>query len=258
MKTRTLVLIGAAVFIVSLVLSAPVGLLYAKLVRNPGASAVQFAGLDGSLAEGRASGVLLRGQPLLAGLHWRLRPLALLLARAAFAIDASGELTLEGKAAKRLTGGLDLDDIRAAGPLRRLLLISGDNGVPVDGQFGLKLDRARLRQGFVSRIDGEVTISGLKWTLARDPVVLGDFIARVATIGDLITAKVEPLSGPLDVGGEIRVKTDRSYEIDLQVKAKPEADPLVQNLVRSLGQADTQGFFHVRSAGSLGAASPAS
>lgn len=254
MKTRNLILVGVAVFVVSLVLGAPVALLYAKLVPAPGGGVVPM-GLSGSLSEGRSAALMLNGRPLLKDLHWRLRPLFLLLGRASFHVDSSSELTLDGKAAALATGGLNLDALRAAGPLKQLLTLSGDVGVPVDGQFGLKLDSARIRSGFLSSADGELTISGLRWTLAKDPVPLGDYLLRVATDKGVITGKLEPLSGPIEAGGELRLTAaDRSFEIDLQVRAKPGADALVQNLVRSLGQPDTQGYFHVRNAGHLGGA----
>lgn len=253
MKTRHLVLLGLAVFLVSLLLDAPVALLYAKLVRNPGTGPVPL-GLEGSLREGRAASLTLNGRPLVKDLHWRLRPLWLPLGRAAFRIDSGGELTLDGKAALLATGGIDLDDLRAAGPLKQLLALTGDVGVPVDGQFGLDLDRARVRQGFVSRADGLVTINGLRWTLAKDPVVLGDFQMKLDSSKDGITGTLSSLGGPLDAGGELRIAADRSYVVDFQVKAKPGAEPLVQNLVRSLGQPDTQGYYHIRNTGNLGGA----
>ncbi|GAC1624874.1 MAG: hypothetical protein NVS9B10_11290 [Nevskia sp.] len=255
-RTRNLVILGAAVFLVSLLLNAPVALLHAKLAPPGNGGGLQPSGLDGTLAEGRASSLLMNGRPLLGKLHWRFKPWSLLLARLAFQIDSSGDLTMDGTATRPVTGGLDIDGLRAAGPLKDLLSLTGDVGVPVAGQFGLRLDSARIRSGFVNRVDGEVTINGLKWTLAKDPVLLGDFLLRIATEKDVITGRLEPLSGPLDVGGEIRVKTDRSYEIDLTVKATPNAEPLVQNLVRSLGQPDAQGNFHIRSAGSLAGGAP--
>lgn len=256
-RTRNLVLVGALVFAGSLLLNAPVALLHAKFAPPNNGSGLQPSGLDGTISEGRASSLLLNGVPLLANLRWQFKPLGLLLARLAFHVESSGDLTMDGSVAKPFFGGLNIDGLRATGPLKDLLSLTGDVGVPVAGQFGLKLDNARIRSGFVSSVEGEVTLNAVKWTLAKDPVVLGDFLMRVGTEKNLITAKIEPLSGPLDVGGEIRVKTDRSYEIDVQVKAKPNAEPLVQNLVRSLGQPDTQGYFHIRSAGNLGGAAPA-
>lgn len=250
MKTRSLFLIGAAVFVLSLISTAPVALLYAKLVR--GTPNLQPAGLDGTLFRGSASSLLLNGRPVLSNLHWQFHPLGLLLARASFGVDAQGDLAVDGTVAQRLLGGQSLVDLRATGPLKALLAASGQVGLPVDGQFGLKLDSAQIRSGFVTAAQGELSLNGLRWTLAKDPILLGDFVAHVSTANKQITATLESLAGPLEAGGEVRLLPDRTFEVDLQVKAKPTADALVQNLVRSLGQSDTQGFFHLRSTGSLG------
>jgi hypothetical protein len=201
--------------------------------------------------------VLLNGQPLVTGLHWHFRPWALLLARAAFNIDSSGSLTLEGKVAKLITGGLNLDDLRATGPLKTLLVITGDAYAPFDGQIGLKLDSARIRNGFVTAIEGELTINSLRSTLGAQPTVFGDLIARITTTKDVITAKLEPLSGPLDLSGEVRVMSNRDYEIDVQVRAKPDAPETVRNQIKLIGQPDAQGYYRIRSSGNMGGATPA-
>lgn len=251
MKTRSLLLIGVAVFVLSLISTAPVALLYAKLVR--GTPAVQPAGLAGTLFRGSASSLLLNGRPMLSNLHWQFHPLGLLLARASFGVESSGDVALAGTVAQRLLGGQSLSDLRGTGPLKALLAASGQVGLPVDGQFGLKLDSAQIRSGFLSSADGDLSLNGLRWTLAKDPILLGDFVAHISTANKQITATLESLAGPIEAGGEVRLLADRTYEVDLQVKAKPTADAFVQNLIRSLGQSDTQGFFHIRSTGSLGA-----
>lgn len=250
MKRRHLILIGIAAFLVSLIVSAPAALLYSKLPHRPGN--IELSGIDGTLIDGGASALLLGGQPLLSGLQWHFRPAQLLLGRAAFALESSGALSVSGSAAQLITGGLNIDHLRAAGALKSLLALSGNFAVPIKGQFGLKLDSARIRNNFIKSAEGEVTVNALTWTLSREPALLGDFLARISTDKAGISAKLSPLSGPLDVGGELRVRSDRSYEIDIQVKAKPDAPPLIQNLLHSLGQPDTAGYQHIRSTGNLG------
>jgi hypothetical protein len=252
MKTRTLVMIGLLAFLIFTVLSAPVGTLYGWF--GPKTGSVQPLGLDGSLAEGRVAGVLVNGKPTLSDLHWRFKPLQLLLARAGFHVDGGGEtLTLDVGIALLPGSGFNLSDTRVAGNVKALLGLAGQAFLPIDGQAGLTLDRFKLRKGFPTLAEGRLQLDHLAWTLSKDPLILGDFEALISTDNDRIIAKVQPLAGPLDVGGEIRLLTaDRAYEVDLQVKPKPNAEPLVQNLVRSLGQPDTQGFWHVRSRGALG------
>lgn len=249
MKTKHLVIIGVLVFAVSLLLSAPIALLQARLL--PPTGATQLSGLDGTLSEGHAASLLRNGRGVASNLHWQFRPLSLLLGRATFRIDGSGENTFDGKISQLIGGAINLDAVRAAGPLKNLLALTGDVAVPVDGRFGLMLDHAQIRKGFLTRAEGELHIDALRWTLAKEPPLLGDFLAKISTEKGVVIAKLEPSSGPLDVGGEVRLLADRNFEIDVRVKPKPTAEPLVQNLVRSLGQPDTEGWFHVRSRGQL-------
>ncbi len=151
------------------------------------------------------------------------------------------------------TGGVNLSDGRVAGAMKALLGLAGMGYLPIDGQAGLTVDSLKLRKGFPTSAEGRLQIDRLAWSLSKEPLVLGDFQGLITTEGDRILTRVSPLSGPLDVSGEVRLLTvDRAYEVDLQIKPKADAPAMVQNLVRSLGQPDPQGYWHVRSKGNLG------
>lgn len=257
MKTRTLVIVGLLAFVVFAGVSAPVATLHAWFA--PKAGPVQPVGLEGSLAEGRLAGLMVNGRPTVTDLHWRFRPLQLLLGRLGFRVDGGGQaVTLDGLVGLLPGSRVRVADARVAGAVKAVLGLAGQAYLPIDGQAGLALDHLTLRKGFPTSAEGRLQIDRLAWTLSKDPLILGDFEAQVTTEGDRIIAKVQPLAGPLDVGGEVRLLTaDRAYEVDLQIKPKPNAEPMVQNLVRSIGQPDTQGYWHVRSRGSLGPASAA-
>ena len=243
MKTRALWLIGLLVFAGTLLLSTPVALLLPQLAKIP--NAPQLAGASGTVAEGTASALVSNGRPLLKNLHWRFRPLQLLLARLAYAIDASGELSLSGTVARSPTALL-VNGLRVAGDLRALLAMANGFALPVAGQFGLDVANASVVDNWPKRLDGELKLEGLRWTLAAHPLVLGDFVAHLETQDKLIVAKLATVSGAVEVGGEIRLNPDRSADVDLQVKAKADADPLIVNLIGSMGQPDTQGYYHLK------------
>lgn len=243
MKIRTLWLIGLLVFAGTLVLSTPVALLLPQLAKRP--NAPQLAGAAGTVSEGTAAALVSNGRPVLKNLHWRFRPIELLLARVAYAVDASGELSLSGTVA-RSPAALRLDGLRVAGDLRPLLALANGFVLPVAGQFGLDVANASVVDNWPKQLNGELKLEGLRWTLAAHPLVLGDFVAHLETQDKLIVAKLATVSGAVDVGGEIRLNPDRSADVDLQLKARPGADPLIVNLVGSMGQPDTQGYFHFK------------
>lgn len=250
MKTRTLVLTGVGCFLLFAIIGAPIGPLHARFA-NP-ADPMQPVGLTGTLFNGAASAVTVNGRPVVRQLTWSLKPFALLMARLGVHItgDADG-LSFEGNVAKLIGGSVAVDSMRAAGPIKSLLTLTGDALVPIDGSVGLTLDSLKLVDNFPKSVSGELQIGSLKWALGPNPVALGDLKAAITTEAGVIIARVSPVSGPLDVGGELRVLADKAYEVDLKVKAQPNADITVQNLVRSLGEADPEGYFRIKTRGQL-------
>lgn len=250
MKTRTLILVGIGSFLAFLIASAPVAAIYPRLA--PADSPLQLSGLSGSIFSGSASAVSYQGRNIARPLNWRFSPLALIAARLGFDVDGSVDgLLFDGTVARTLGGNILVSSLAASGSLKGLLALSGDAQLPLDGDVGIKLDRLTLVQQFPKQASGDISIAGLRWSLGRNPLVLGDFALAVSTDAGVIVAKIAPTAGSLDVGGEVRVNADRSYEVDLKVKARPDAEPAVQNLVRTLGQPDTEGYFRIKTRAQL-------
>ncbi|MGQ3057847.1 MAG: type II secretion system protein N [Nevskia sp.] len=245
MKTRNLLLIGVLSFVGFVVAGAPVAAVWPHLAaRLP---SLDLAGLSGTVLAGSASAVSVNGKAVARPLHWSFSPLALLAARLGFNVQGELEgLQFDGRVARTLGGDLVVDALHGSGSLKGLLNLTGDVFLPVDGSVALSLDSLRLVGNFPKQVTGDLQLSNLRSTLTRDGQPMGDFTISIRTEADVIVARVEPTAGPLDVGGEIRVMADRSYEVDLKVKAKPEATPAIQNLVRTLGQADTEGYFRIK------------
>ena len=97
-----------------------------------------------------------------------------------------------------------------------------------------------------------MTVRGLGWKLGRESVLLGDYAATLDNETGGVKAEIATLSGVLEISGKARLGDDRSYEVDLQMRPKPNAPPMVPNLVRTLGAPDSQGWYHVRRRGQLG------
>lgn len=251
MKTRTLVIAGALVFVYTLVVHAPVALVYSRF--KPQNGAVELVGLEGTVGRGSAAGVLLRGHTAARDLQWRLQPLQLLLGRAAFHVRSSGQgLLVDGRLALLPDGGVRLSDLRSSGPVAPLLAAAG-LFLPVEGAFGLELETLQLRDGVPVRAQGRLQLSGLAWKLGRDPLRLGDFEALIAPDAEGLAAQIRSLAGGLELSGDAHLKADRGYDLHLQLKARADAPPALANMLRSLGQPDNQAFYHLRRRGQLAA-----
>ncbi|WP_295684396.1 type II secretion system protein N [uncultured Nevskia sp.] len=250
MKTRSLLWVGIGSFIAFLIATAPIASIYPRIA--PPGSPLQLTGLSGSVFSGSAGSLSYQGRSLAKPLNWTFSPLALIAARLGFHINGSVDgLLFDGHVSRTLGGNIVVSSLAASGGLKGLLALSGDAQLPIDGDVGVKLEELILVEKFPKQASADIDIVRLRWTLGRNPLVLGDFKMVVTTEAGVIVAKVSPTGGPLDVGGELRLNTDRSYEIDLKVKAKPEAEPAVQNLVRTLGQPDTQGYYRIKSRAQL-------
>lgn len=254
MSLRTSLLIGLAAFLGFLVWHLPATHLYAGSLPKEGTAALQLHGLSGALGEGRASGLSLRQQPVLGGLHWQLRPLSLLLGRLSADVEAADPILTAGVSVG--LGGLRVRDLRLNGNLRPLLAAAGQPFLPLDGQVGLDFGALRIRGGWPTAAEGRIELRQLHYTLARDPVLLGDYTASVQPEGDDLVLLVQTQGGALEVNGDGRIKPDRHYELHLQLKARPGAPPMVQNLLRSLGDPDAQGYYHLRRQGQAPAEAP--
>lgn len=258
MKRRNLILLGLLVFVCTLALHAPAATVHAWLAPRLGSASLRLEGLSGTLAQGRAAQILYQGHPAASGLTWTFQPLRLLLGRASFRLSSMGSEgpLIDGTVYVVPSGTLTLADFRLAAPLKAVFAAAGQPFVPVEGQAGGDVARLKLRNNWPVSAEGTITVRGLAWKLGREPVLLGDYEARLEDETAGIKATIRSLGGALEVAGEGRVGQDRSYELDLRMKPRPDAPPLVPNLVRSLGQPDNQGWYHLRRTGQAPAPPP--
>lgn len=252
MKLRWLLLIGALVFVVTLVTQAPVAVLYAWL--KP-AGGVQLMGLEGSVMQGRAAAVQVDGRVAMEDVVWTLHPLPLLAGRAAFDVSSGKDALLMNGRITAVPGGFNADGLRATGALKQLLAAAGQAFLPVDGQAGLELTSLRVRKGLPQSAEGRLSIRGLSSQLGQ-PLLLGDFQADITPESDGIKALITTLAGPLDASGEARLKQDRSYTLDLRLRSKPDADPALVRMLPMLGKPDAQGNYRIQRGGRLAEPAP--
>jgi len=257
-KIRTLVLIGAAVFLWTLLLHAPAATLYTWFA--PKASPVQLYGMEGGIGEGKLQSLALNGRVLLQNLRWSFQPWWLPLLRASFHLEGGNQdLNLNGRAAF-VIGGINLSSLHGGAGVKGLLGLAGFPFLPADGLARFDIDSLKLRHGFPAAAAGTVELHSLSFALGQ-PMPLGDFKATISTAPPpagtsappSIKVVIETLGGPLDATGEVHLQADRSYDYDLQVKAKDNADPNLRNMLQAggLGQPDTRGYYHLRNRGQL-------
>lgn len=250
MSRKWYIAIAVAVFIASLIGQAPAATLYAWF-KPKGPAPVELMGLQGTISSGRAAGISANNRPVLNNLNWTLQPWRLLLGQLGFHVESHGDTTLDSHVAHSLFGTTSVNDTQGVMGLKSLLAAIGQPFLPLDGLARLQLKSLRVRGGQFKSANGRVEIHGLAWTLAQEPIVLGDFAATVTTENDIIIAKFEPLAGALELNGTAKLSPDQSYDAELQLRPKPGAPPLLNSLLGSIGPADPQGWHHIRQQGKL-------
>lgn len=249
--------LGLAAFVYAMVVHAPVASLHAWLRPEP-PPAMDAVGLDGSLARGRAAGITQGGRAVLNDIAWELRPLALLAGRLSFDVHGGGEAAvLSGRVTRLPLGDLRLKNFHLAGSVKTVLGALGQPFVPYDGSADLAIARLTVDAGIPVDAEARAEIRGLSWALAREPIPFGDFQVEIVTDDeDAIVATVSALRGNVEAAGEARLLADeaRSWSVDLRLKARPGAPPMVMNQLRSIGPADSSGYHHLKRQGQLASA----
>jgi len=209
---------------------------------------IQLSGISGSIWHGRAAEGLAAGA-YFRDLSWRLKPLALLGGKLAFATDsspASGRLHTD--VAVGLNGTITFSGLSGTLPLTLVHPAFQQNGL--SGDISLQFDHLVLKDGLPVEARGSVTISGF-FVPTLSAGVLGDFRAEFQTTDRGITASLDDLSGVLDVAGVITVSPDRSYSLIGEVAARPGAPPSVEQQLQYLGSPNERGQRPFRFEGTL-------
>lgn len=246
---KRLLLVAAMVFGLTLISQTPAALLH--LAFQSKTSTLKVHGLQGAWTAGTLSGISLNGRLVAQDLRWDLNFWPLLLGRVGLEISGGGQIaTVEGGISSGL-GGTRLSGLRFAGAIKSLAASAGYAFVPVDGRAGGDIEKLVLKNGQLDYADATIELKSLAWTLARDPLLLGDFHAEISTAPEAITAVISSPAGPLEASGSAKLLPDQSYDVDILVKPKPGASELLLNYVKTLGAPDPQGFYHLRKRGKL-------
>lgn len=250
MSSRWLVLLGTLAFLLTLVLHAPAAVLY-QWTRPKAPGPTVLHGLHGTLAQGGFASMTVNNRPVLTDARWTLQPAWLALLRLSAEVETRGDTVVRVGLSRGLFGTLRLSQLNAAGSVKSLLGALGQPALPVEGQARLEFPLLRLDDGIPVEARGSAEIQNLAWALAREPLPLGNFTADLSTGDDGIRVDLASGAGPLELSGNARLAPDHAYDLHLQLRPRPQASPQLLSLLRSLGQPDAQGWYHIRRNGSL-------
>lgn len=238
-----LLALGAIVYLVVLVVTLP-----ARFVLQWLPDGVSAVGVEGTAWRGRVATIAVE-RTRVDDLRWRLRPAALLRARAAASVEArvAGGF-VDGDVAITATGTVHARDLRGAFPLAELASVAGFQGIA--GQLSIDLQALRLDDGWPGVVEGTARIGNLRIADLDDEPV-GDYELQFDTRGDDIVGRLRDRGGPLEVSGALTLGADRAWELDGTVRTRADARPRLGEVLSMLGNPDAEGRREFSLAGRL-------
>ncbi len=218
---------------------------------------VRLAGVQGTLWSGRAAGGSVAGLGV-RDVHWRLRPLSLLLGRVAAAVDcrlADGFVSTDVTASRRR---LQFGGLKASTSLQTLAAVLPTRGMR--GLANLTLSSLSLENGWPIAIAGDLKLAQLQVAPlvpsggAAQLLPLGDYAIDLGTgsHGEVAANFKDTGGGPLEVSGTLLLDAMRMYTLDAFVKPRADApQSLVQGLEFMTSDPDASGRRHLMLTGSL-------
>lgn len=245
MANRTLVVLAAALFALTVLIRAPASWLLGAI---PSSIECQLPG--GSMWRG-ACGQLRFAGATLNDVRWQLHPWALLGGHLELALQcADVRAPATATLALGMGGHLTVRDLRAD-----LQIDSGFLPLfPTDwsGRVQLALASVELNAGRLASVHGTVTARSL--AQIRPAMPFGSYELRFADTprtDGVVAAELRDLGGPLAVTGTLVVRNGSEYVLSGLAATRADASPELAKAVEFLGPADPQGRRQYSLAGSF-------
>jgi hypothetical protein len=232
MSIRTALLLASVVFLATLLVRLP-----ARLVTPFLPASVSCELPQGTLWRG-ACGQLRSGALSLAAVHWVLQPLAFARLRLSADILCDDPRAPIQAHVELGAGEWAVSNVSAQLPLQR-----GLGFVPAgwSGTLQLMLERARVAQGHLVAITGEVRL--LQLQSASLGAALGSYEVRFPAASDSsgpIVGQLHDLQGPFAVDGQLQL-SGADYQLSGTIAPHERADRSLSQLLQLLGPADADG-----------------
>lgn len=242
-----LIALGVGAFVLLALVTFPASVVLSRL----GSAGITASGVSGTVWNGKAQVLQIQGSNI-GSLEWDLHVLPL------FTLHLNADVKVsrtDGFAASELSvgpgGKVTLKGLTASLPLSA---INSPQLAGWAGQLNAKFARLTLENGWPTQVDG--TLDALDVTgPARRPANVGSYrvvFDPATSTAELLQGAISDAgNGPLQINGTIRLKADRSYEVDALVGAKPNTPQNLAKALEYLGPPDPQGRRQFSMAGAL-------
>lgn len=242
-----LIALGIGAFVIFALVTFPASVVLSRL----DSTGITASGVSGSIWNGKAQVLQIRGTHV-GSVEWDLHVLPL------FTLHLNADVKLsrtDGFAATELSvgpgGKVTLTGMTASLPLSA---INSPQLTGWAGQLNAKFARLTLENGWPTQVDG--TLDALDVTgPARQPTNVGSYrlvFDPAASTAEMLQGAISDAgNGPLQIDGTVRLKADRTYEVDALVGTKPNTPQNLARALEYLGPPDPQGRRQFSMAGAL-------
>lgn len=216
-----------------------------------GLGQVAMQGIEGTVRAGRIARLGI-GRTVIGPLAWRLRPTALLAGRLEYQVFVqSGSGGGELRVGRGLFGTPYLSDAQLSLPAADVVRQLPLSMVQAGGDVLLDVTHARFSAGWPRALDGLLTWRDAE-ILQPAPLQLGTLTLQLGLReGQVVGTLAAAAGGPLELGGEFRLGSDRRYVLDALIKPSATASPDLRQSLGLLGNPDSQGRYRLQLSGAL-------
>jgi len=252
MSLKSAIYLGAAIFVLTVLVRLPAAVLPLLLP-----AAIHCQAPSGTLWQG-SCGELRSGGVEISDVRWTLHPLALLRARLAVDVQ-SDDARASGRAQMtvRRNGDLDVQSLNATLPMQ-----GGLSLMPAgwSGTVEVVIQQASVRGGHLTTLQGAATVRQLHSD--HPPSDLGSFEldfpkasdsdARAVASGTApMVGTLRDFDGPISLQSQVQLSSSGAYEIAGTAAARNSSNADLQQMLQLLGPADSQGRHAFSLAGTL-------
>jgi general secretion pathway protein N len=241
-KGLMLALLGAAAFVVLLVITAPASLLAYAIQRS---TPVQLQGVGGSLWHGTAQQVI-APELQLGPLNWRLHGWPLLLGEVRLSLEIpAGTPNLSGKAevGANILRKLSLSDVDITADAE-WLFTQAALPLAAGGRFHLQIQSAEFHPEQLPRLNAQ-----LDWQDARivypQAYELGGYRLIMhehpATNPEYLLGELKDIDSPFKIDGTIKIERNGDYKFAARLATAPGAPEIFENTLLFVGTPETDG-----------------
>jgi len=243
-------------YLVFLIATFPASLATSFITSNPQLkNQVKITAVSGTIWSGSAANVQISGVNL-GALKWQVSALPLLIGEISSYVNfknlssSSSNISGSGTIAMTFGGSLMLDDFSAAFPVDALTPFMYGMPARFSGDVQLRVDEMILEPGTRMNLKSKISVANAG-LVSPQKIDYGN-ISIQATPNDSGTQLVlNDQGGPLILDGNVKLKGNGVYNINLSMGARETASKDLENGLRFLGRRDSSGKYNYRSNGKL-------